>query len=174
MHSKKVNEFALIGDGHESILLRALSSRYPNSDERALYEILVIMRMANAILTAIENHFADLGISQGRFAVLLILGLEPDFISSPSKLAEQCGVTRTAITGLVDGLEKSGFVRRRGNEADRRSLLIELTEEGKTFLDETIPKDYAFLSQMRQNLSNSELEELMKLAVKVTGLFGRK
>lgn len=40
------------------------------------------------------------------------------------KLAELSGLTTGAITGLVDRLEKSGYVIRDSNPTDRRSVIV--------------------------------------------------
>ena len=41
---------------------------------------------------------------------------------SPSELGERLIVTRATVTGLLDSLERRGFVRRSANPTDRRSL----------------------------------------------------
>jgi DNA-binding MarR family transcriptional regulator len=49
---------------------------------------------------------------------------------SPSELGERLIVTRATVTGLLDSLERRGFVRRTANPADRRSILVEITPQG--------------------------------------------
>lgn len=45
-------------------------------------------------------------------------------------LADRAGVTRQAMSQLVDDLEGRGFVARRPDPADRRAKLVQLTEHG--------------------------------------------
>ena len=47
-----------------------------------------------------------------------------------SELGQLIGVDNSAMTGLVDRLEKAGFVRREAAQEDRRALLIRITPEG--------------------------------------------
>ncbi|WP_435748030.1 MarR family winged helix-turn-helix transcriptional regulator [Microbacterium sp. PMB16] len=47
--------------------------------------------------------------------------------STQRDLARLCDVTPRNITGLVDGLEASGHVRRTPHPSDRRSVIVELT-----------------------------------------------
>lgn len=47
--------------------------------------------------------------------------------STQRDLARLCEVTPRNITGLVDGLEESGHVRRTPHPTDRRSVIVELT-----------------------------------------------
>ena len=47
------------------------------------------------------------------------------------ELAEQTGLTTGAVTGLVDRLEREGFVRREHDRKDRRRVIIKPMERGK-------------------------------------------
>jgi DNA-binding MarR family transcriptional regulator len=67
----------------------------------------------------------------------LVLGLLRDHGPlSPSDLGARLIVTRATVTGLVDSLERRGFVRRLPNPADRRSLRVEITPRGLAVLQE--------------------------------------
>lgn len=48
-----------------------------------------------------------------------------------ASLAEELSVTRGAITRLLDGLEKRGWVERRRSDEDRRRVEVVLTESGR-------------------------------------------
>jgi DNA-binding MarR family transcriptional regulator len=45
-------------------------------------------------------------------------------IATPGQLARASGFTTGAITGIVDRLERAGYVSREPNPADRRSILV--------------------------------------------------
>ncbi len=53
-----------------------------------------------------------------------------------NQLGEKLNLTSATLTGIVDRLEKSGFVKRQPNPEDRRSILIALTAAGKKILPE--------------------------------------
>jgi DNA-binding MarR family transcriptional regulator len=48
----------------------------------------------------------------------------------PSLIAARTGLSRTSTTALVDRLSLAGWVARRPHPQDRRSVLVELTDEG--------------------------------------------
>jgi DNA-binding MarR family transcriptional regulator len=48
-----------------------------------------------------------------------------------TRWAEMIGCSPSAITGLIDGLEAEGYLRREHGEADRRQVLISLTPKGR-------------------------------------------
>jgi len=52
-----------------------------------------------------------------------------------SKLAERLVVSRPSITALVDGLVEQGWVERKASKTDRRSVLHELTHDGRRRLE---------------------------------------
>src|SRR5215204_4518012 len=47
------------------------------------------------------------------------------------RLAELTGLTTSAVTGIIDRLEKAGFVRRTNDPKDRRRTIIELVRNKK-------------------------------------------
>lgn len=51
--------------------------------------------------------------------------------TAPSQLAESLGMTRGAISKLVERLVEKGLVNRASSETDRRSQRIALTETGR-------------------------------------------
>jgi DNA-binding MarR family transcriptional regulator len=48
---------------------------------------------------------------------------------TPGRLAELSGLTSGTVTGVVDRLEKAGFVRRERDQADRRKVLVRRNAE---------------------------------------------
>jgi DNA-binding MarR family transcriptional regulator len=48
---------------------------------------------------------------------------------TPSRLAELSGLTSGAVTGVLDRLERAGFVRRESDPSDRRRLLVRVDPE---------------------------------------------
>src|ERR1044071_4824275 len=67
------------------------------------------------------------GISGSDLECLDFLNLEGRVTAG--RLAEVTGLTTGAITGVVDRLEKAGYVRRERDEADRRKVFISVIEE---------------------------------------------
>jgi DNA-binding MarR family transcriptional regulator len=47
------------------------------------------------------------------------------------KMGDRLQVHRTSVTNIVDGLERTGLVRRTAHARDRRSTLAEITERGR-------------------------------------------
>jgi DNA-binding MarR family transcriptional regulator len=58
-------------------------------------------------------------------------GCGPDHRATPSEIAAWQRMSPSGITGRLDALEKRGFIRRLPSPADRRKVIVELTEEGR-------------------------------------------
>jgi len=69
--------------------------------------------------------------------VLTCLGQEDG--QQPKALAEKVFLDSSSITGLIDRTERSGFLQRRPDPADRRALRIYLTGQGTAKLKELEP-----------------------------------
>ncbi len=137
------------------------------NQENPLQTMAIITRIARTVIRLTEEQAAKLGISQTKLTVLLYLNGEPDLCASPSSLAKHCGVSRAAMTGLLDGLEQDGYVERDTNPSDRRALMIKLTEKGQQFLDRIPPQDQDQLAELVDTLSAIERNKLNELAVKL-------
>jgi DNA-binding MarR family transcriptional regulator len=66
---------------------------------------------------------------------LLVLRAEAGPINA-TRLVEQLGLGRTAMTAVVDRLQRRGWVARRPHPRDRRMTLVALTDAGRRVADE--------------------------------------
>ncbi|MHC1742790.1 MAG: MarR family winged helix-turn-helix transcriptional regulator [Syntrophobacteraceae bacterium] len=82
-----------------------------------------------AVSRKITRHYKDgiapLGLTHGQFFMLIAL-LEEDGVQ-PSQLADKTALDRPTVTGLLDRLERDGWVVRRLDPNDRRTLRVHLT-----------------------------------------------
>jgi DNA-binding MarR family transcriptional regulator len=106
----------------------------PDGNVLATEAVMNTIRTADLVFDRIGRLLRPLNVSA---AGGLVLGLLRDRgVMSPSELGERLIVTRATVTGLVDSLERRGFVRRSTNPVDRRSFLIEITPAGIDVLRE--------------------------------------
>ena len=69
-------------------------------------------------------------------------------------LAERLRLANPTLTGIVDRLEKTGMVERIPNPADRRSILINLTEKGAAIFAELNAQMLTANQEFLASLSN--------------------
>jgi DNA-binding MarR family transcriptional regulator len=96
-------------------------------DDRLIY----LISMAHLTLRSrIHGLFAEAGLRVTVPQATVLFLLEERDGRMMSELGQILGVDNSAMTGLVDRLEKTGFVRREAKLEDRRALLIRITPEG--------------------------------------------
>jgi MarR family 2-MHQ and catechol resistance regulon transcriptional repressor len=106
----------------------------PDASALATEASMNTIRTADMLFDRIGRLLRPLNVSA---AGGLVLGILRDHgPMPPSELGDRLIVTRATVTGLLDSLERRGFVRRLANPADRRSLLVEITPDGTTVLGE--------------------------------------
>jgi DNA-binding MarR family transcriptional regulator len=104
----------------------------PEGDPLSTEAVMNTIRTADLLFDQIGRLLRPLRVSA---AGGLVLGILRDHgTMPPSEIGEHLQVTRATVTGVVDSLERRGFVRRSPHPADRRSLLVEITPEGLAVL----------------------------------------
>jgi len=147
--------------------LLAYSRRYPNVDPDALEAYFNLLRVASDVLEGLERYYSKHGTSQGRFTVLALLNREPDKPLCPADLAERSGVTRATMTGLLQGLEHEGLIKRTASSEDRRMSYVALTSKGRKYLDSVLPDLFRRLGELMEGVTDKEGRSLVKLLEKV-------
>lgn len=80
------------------------------------------------------------------------------------RLAELTGLTTGAITGVVDRLEKAGFVRRERDETDRRKVFIATVPENLAQIGRLYAPMQAAMQKLWSTYSDAELQLLLRFA----------
>jgi len=143
------------------------AKRYPELDIAAVETCLAFLHTTADVYQALDVHFARYGLSRGKFTLLMQLYLAGEQGLTPSECAERAGVTRATITGLLDGLERDGLVRRFPDLADRRMLRLQLTDQGRDLLSQMLPDHFCRTTGLMGNLTDSEKKTLIELLNKV-------
>ncbi len=146
------------------------------SKEELMSELSQSVQRSGTLTVIHTNAIADkIGLSATEFeAVDIITNNQP---VSAGQLATFCGLTTGAVTGLVDRLERAGFVRRKSDPDDRRRVLLEHVQvpqiESKvrqlyqpiavayeTLLNKYTPEQLEFLLEYTNTL-NDEVEKII-------------
>jgi DNA-binding MarR family transcriptional regulator len=82
------------------------------------------------------------------------------------ELADRVGVDDTTATRLVDRLEQLGLAERRGEEGDRRAILVGLTAEGRELVSGVSEQRQQFFADVLASLDADERVQLVRLTEK--------
>jgi DNA-binding MarR family transcriptional regulator len=137
----------------------------PDGNVKATEAVMNTVRTADVLFDRIGRLLRPLGVSA---AGGLVLGLLRDRgPMSPSELGDRLIVTRATVTGLLDSLERPGFVRRNAHPSDRRSLVIEITPDGLEVLQRLRTVVHRHEKAWLSSFSNDDLEAYIRLLQRI-------
>jgi DNA-binding MarR family transcriptional regulator len=133
----------------------------PDASILATEAVMNTIRTADLLFDRIGRLLRPLNVSAAGGLVLGVLRDRGPM--SPSELGQRLIVTRATVTGLLDSLERRGFVRRAPNPADRRSLLVEITPAGRDVLQQVRTTVHRAEKAWMSVLSEAELRTYIEL-----------
>ncbi|MBB5340207.1 MarR family winged helix-turn-helix transcriptional regulator [Tunturiibacter gelidoferens] len=115
---------------------------------------LVLARAHDSMVDFIEGAITAQGLGISDFMVMeVLLHKGPLTISV---IGEKVLLASASMTSAIDRLEKRGLVQRRSCNSDRRIRLVELTAEGKNFIEEIYARHEKDLEFVMAGLSEDE------------------
>jgi MarR family transcriptional regulator, lower aerobic nicotinate degradation pathway regulator len=94
---------------------------------------------------------------------LRLLGVLRDRTPTMNELARLLGLDKSSVTGLVDRAERRGLVARVPSTADRRAILVSLTDRGRSLAFAGAARFDEDISQLLQRLPPSSRDNLSRL-----------
>jgi MarR family transcriptional regulator, 2-MHQ and catechol-resistance regulon repressor len=157
----------------DQVLAEQLSDQPLNAKNAAKQPFVPVMRELVRAYQAFESYTDEnvrqLGLTSPQFDVIATLGNTTGM--TMNTLAEKTLVTKGTLTGIVDRLEKKGFVRREVPEGDRRCFVIVLTPEGEQLFEQVFPAQIAYIKERFDKLDSSDLEEILSALKKLRSIF---
>jgi DNA-binding MarR family transcriptional regulator len=116
----------------------------------------------------LDETLDEQGLTNGDYKVLNALRWAgKPYRRSAGDLAKRADLTSGAMTNRLDQLEAEGFVRRLRDPADRRGVLVELTEKGRKRHHEALGVQAKKEALLAEALSEREMEQLNTLLRRV-------
>lgn len=88
---------------------------------------------------------------------------------TPGHLAELSGLTSGTVTGVLDRLERAGFVRRDRDAGDRRKVLVSLVPEAMARMVEHYREHGAYLDALLARRGPDELRVIAGFLAELDG-----
>lgn len=111
------------------------------------------------------EDFADAtqpwNITTQRFSAMTLIHNNPGI--KPTELARAMGIARSGVVIILDWLESAGYVYRLGEQADKRTLALSLSDDGKQMLAEVSAVVAEHDARIASKLSADEKRQLMSL-----------
>ncbi len=113
---------------------------------------------------------------EGRLTVpqyRILIGIRRGRPSQVSQIADRHGVSRPAMSRMVDGLVRRGLLKRIQDQDDRRQAQLVLTAKGDSQLDEVRSAVLARLATYMEDLGGGDRESLSEALDRIESLFPR-
>jgi DNA-binding MarR family transcriptional regulator len=152
-------------------IVEAWARRDPELDASPLEVVGRMLLCAGYLQRAILAALQPFGLSFGDFDVLNTLRRRDDEQGTkPRDLAQSSLITSGAMTSRLDRLERAGLIARQPDPADRRGVLVRLTDEGESLaeraLHAVIAADEAFLEPLNQQQRKTVASALKQLLLR--------
>lgn len=150
--------------------LKRVATKFPGIDHRAVRLITSLDYVVRQSRESFDRILGNIGVSEGRFYVLTYItleNLEGNMDVRPSDIADNVGVTRATITGLLDNLERDGYIERHQPHHDRRTQIVFLTPKAENFLRDITDELGKNLNPITELLTDQEYEEFIRITDKI-------
>src|SRR3954453_10480683 len=143
------------------------TEEFPDGDPSAAEVVATLIRAGQSVYDELDRGMqASFGVPESVLQCLAVIdGAEGPL--TPSQIRERTFRSSATMTSLLDALEREGWARRIPNPDDRRSVLVEITDEGRALADQFLPGVRKVERIMVEDLTDDERSTLMAALAKV-------
>ena len=140
---------------------------YPDGDATCTEAYATLCRTGEALLGELDRCIAaTFDMPQAAATALAVIDGAGAPLT-PSQVSDRVLVASATMTATLDLLEYRGWIRRVPNPADRRSILIEITPDGRATADQLLPGIRTVERSVLSALTTDERAQLLDLLAKV-------
>ena len=133
--------------------------------DHSLKAFVVLMKATRIIEDMLKKEISTYGINLSEFAVLEALYHKGEL--TVQQICQKVLINSGSMTYVIDKLVKKGLLNRKTSTGDRRVYYIQLTNEGRTFMDEIFPKHEIFIREIFSSLSEEEQLQFISMMKKI-------
>jgi len=147
------------------------ASRFDRTPEGELLTDIVVetFGLNGAFLAAGDKLTRDLGLSSARWQVLASADGGQRTVAD---IARRMGLRRQSVQRTVNSLLDDGFILLQPNPNHRRAKLIELSEKGRSSLEETFRRQAEWANTLARGLSTDDLKRTSQLMSAIKARLG--
>ena len=149
--------------GWTDALLERLAATRPRKEVEPYQVTARIARIGLDIARLQDEAFGRFGLNRGEVGVLGALLLAGSAQLSPTQLFKGLMLSSAGITSRLDRLERAGYVRRSRHPADRRGVLVSITEAGRKVFEKAVAADLEGETALLAPLTKADQRVLVSL-----------
>jgi DNA-binding MarR family transcriptional regulator len=157
---------------HVDRILAEWRQEFPSLKVEPMRIVGRVRRLGTFFLRGMEDTWGKFDLNVAGFDVLsTLLRVGPPYSLSPGDLMASTMVTSGTMTHRIDQLERAGFVVRRANRDDGRSVLIALTDRGRKLIEQALVAHVETQAHLIDTLTPAEQDTLAALLKKMLAEF---
>lgn len=153
-------------DAVDQILAQWNAAR-PDLNVRAMGPLGRFKRVAQIFNREMSVTFEKYGLNAAGFDVLATLRRTPPHALSAGELMSSMMITSGTMTNRIDQLAKSGLVRRTADPKDARKAVVQLTEAGRSLIDQAVSEHVKTQAGLLARLEEEEISTLDQILRKL-------
>lgn len=122
--------------------------------------IIDIRKIVRSINLESKRILKEFGISIPQLLCLGYLRTKQNYMSTHKELTEYLSLNSSTVTGIINRLEKKGYIARLPKQGDRRVTYLALTSNGASVLEKTPDLLHEKLSRSLAKLPPHEVQQL--------------
>lgn len=127
--------------------------------------IFLISKVCQKLIINLQKAFSESGVEVTPIQVMLLFFLQKNDGSSLTQISQGLMLENPTVTGLIDRLEKLGYVKRSDHPNDRRVYLVHLTEKGKKVANRALPIVKKLNKEIKKGYSKEEIENFKMVLI---------
>jgi DNA-binding MarR family transcriptional regulator len=132
--------------------------------------IFLISKICQKLVINLQKSYSESGIEVTPIQGMLLFYLQKNDGSSLTQISQGLMLENPTVTGLIDRLEKLGYVKRSDHPEDRRVYLVHITEKGKKVANQALPIVKKLNEEIKKGYSKEEIENFKKV---LSGIFNK-
>ncbi|MGE5676461.1 MAG: MarR family winged helix-turn-helix transcriptional regulator [Pseudomonadota bacterium] len=116
----------------------------------------------NSLANRFNKDMDEIGLTSSQSYVMGYLIHNEGREINQKDIEEALRLMNPTVTGILNRLEKKGFIIRRKSESDKRYKIVEITEKGRLIKDKMAEKAVAANTALFSGVSESELAAFEK------------
>jgi DNA-binding MarR family transcriptional regulator len=143
------------------------AGEYPGADASCTEAYASLVRTGQALLAELDRCiWLTGGIPHPAATALSVIDGAGEPLT-PSQVSDRVLVASATMTATLDLLEHRGWIRRIPNPSDRRSVLIEITPDGRATADQILPGIRTVEKSILSALTPGERAQLLDMLAKI-------
>lgn len=141
--------------------LQNLKQRMPDLPVSGILMCRLLLHIGREMAAGFEQQIRPYGLAEAEFRVLTTLFSQPDGVAHPSDLCARASQSPANMSRISDALVDRGLITRMSSIHDRRRMVLRITEEGETFVQQLLPMLHGPLRRMLKDFPESEQRQLV-------------